>query len=169
MPESPAMSTQHKEDDARGRSSGRDDFVAVDKHLFYWLTKSVNRRNTALARALAPLKCTVPRWRVMNLLREHPSMSIAQLANETAVDRTTLTRTINGLETDGLLARCARPANRRIVDLSLTRRGHHFYQRILPVVREEDARALEGIAVDETSAAMRLLQKLALNLGDPVT
>ncbi len=141
-----------------------NDFVAIEGHLFYWLTKSMNHRNAALTRALAPLHCTVARWRVMNMLRQYPGVSIAEIADTTAVDRTTLTRTIDGLESDGFLRRTERADNRRIVELSLTRSGDVFYDRILPLVRRQNEQALEGIHGAETTATIALLEKLARNL-----
>jgi DNA-binding MarR family transcriptional regulator len=114
------------------RNPPRGDFIAVEGHLFYWLTKAMNHRNAALAKALAPLSCSVPQWRVMNMLRQDPHSSIAELADKTAIERSTLTRTIDGLEADGLVIRRVRPDNRRIVDLELTRRGHAFYEKVPP-------------------------------------
>lgn len=156
---------------SRDRETGRDssgvdpkDFVPVDSHVFYWLTRTINRRNMALARALAPLKCSVAQWRVMNILRQYQGISISELADRTAVDRTTLTRTVDGLESAGLLTRKSRPENGRVVALSLARRGHALYEKVLPVVRAQNAQALQGISAREAQVAIELMHKITSNL-----
>ncbi len=141
--------------------------VTIEGHAFYWMTIATNLRNSTLSRALAPLGCTVPQWRIMNMLRQRPGMSIGQLAEQTVVDRTTLTRTIDGLEKNGLVSRDVRPENRRILALRLTREGHALYEQLLPIVAGINEQALEGIDRGEVSEALDTIRKIISNLGGP--
>lgn len=141
--------------------------VPIEGHLFYWMSQAMNLRNTSLSHALAPYKCTFPRWRVMNMLRQFPDVSIGQLAEKTAVDRTTLTRTIEKMEADGLIARGVRAENRRITTLNLTPEGQAFFDQILPVVRNKNADALSNLDDDEVKTLIISLKKVVAALGGP--
>lgn len=142
------------------------DAVPVRHHVFYWLTLAINRRNASLQAALAPYGCKVAQWRVMNVLRQAPGTSVGQVATATAVDRTTLTRTLDGLEAQGLLTRRPLPENRRVVSLSLTPAGQRFYDTILPVVRAQNAAALQGVSPADTDHLIATLGTIVANLGD---
>lgn len=139
--------------------------VPIEGHLFYWMSQAMNLRNTSLSHALAPYKCTFPRWRVMNMLRQFPDVSIGQLAEKTAVDRTTLTRTIEKMEADGLIARGVRAENRRITTLNLTPEGQTFFDQILPIVRNKNAEALLNLDDDEVKTLIISLKKVVAALG----
>ncbi len=141
--------------------------LTIEGHAFYWMTIATNLRNSTLSKALAPLGCTVPQWRIMNMLRQRPGISIGQLAEQTVVDRTTLTRTIDGLERNGLLIRDVRPENRRILALRLTSEGHRLYEQLVPVVSGINQQALEGLDRREVGAALETIRKIIINLGGP--
>lgn len=150
---------------ATRRPNSGGDALPIERHVFFWLTQLVNRRNQALSQALAPLGSTVAKWRVLNTLQQAPGLSMGQLAERTAVDRTTLTRTVDRLEDEGLLSRGVVPDNRRVLALSLTDRGRALLQSMLPLVRDQNRVALEGISADETAALIATLRKMIANLG----
>src|SRR5690554_832474 len=110
-------------DDGTTAQSPAESAVAMERHVFYWITQLINRRNLSLAQSLAPYDCSVAKWRVMNLLQQAPGSSMNYLAEKTAVDRTTLTRTVDRLEQDGLLERGVQPHNKRVLSLVLTPQG----------------------------------------------
>ncbi|HCN73699.1 MAG TPA: hypothetical protein DIS96_19145 [Pusillimonas sp.] len=141
--------------------------VPIEGHLFYWMSQAINLRNTSLSHALAPYKCTFPRWRVMNMLCQFPDVSIGQLAEKTAVDRTTLTRTVEKMESDGLIARGVRADNRRITTLNLTPKGQAFFEQILPLVRNKNTEALSNLEEDEVKTLIVSLKKVVAALGGP--
>lgn len=101
----------------------------------------------------------------MNMLSQFPNASVGQLAEKTAVDRTTLTRTIEKMESDGLIARGVRAENRRITTLNLTPAGQEFFAFILPIVRQKNAEAVAGLSQDEVLALIASLKKVVGALG----
>ena len=146
-------------------AKGVETAIPIESHLFYWMSQVMNLRNTSLSHALAPYQCSYPRWRVMNMLRQFPDVSIGELAEKTAVDRTTLTRTVDKMESDGLIVRGVRPENRRITTLNLSPEGQALFGLILPLVQKQNAEALARLDTDEVATLITSLKKVVAALG----
>ena len=136
----------------------------LESHLFYYFSQILARRTRALNMQLRPFGLDYSRWRVLAALNEATSMSMGRLAELTSVDRTTLTRTLALLETDGLIRRAPNIADRRGVDISLTGKGRRRLGAILPPVLAETARAVAGFDADEVAFLRGLLARMVDNL-----
>lgn len=87
---------------------------------------------------------------------------MSALADDLAMDRTTLTRNMDHLTARGLVERRAAPRDRRKVSLELSAAGKTACERAAKIVAQEDARLLEGLdAADLGSAALTLERLLA--------
>jgi DNA-binding MarR family transcriptional regulator len=86
------------------------------------------------------------------------------LADLTSVDRTTLTRTVDQLAQDGLVARRTDERDRRSLRLALTPAGATLFRRILPIVEEQNARALAGFPAAELERFRAQLRRMIANL-----
>jgi DNA-binding MarR family transcriptional regulator len=95
----------------------------LDSHIFYLFGQIFGHRNAALNRELRQFEIDYPRWRVLALLGQRPDCSMLDLADGTAVDRTTLAYTVRNMVEEGLVRRAPRPSDRRSVVLGLTPRG----------------------------------------------
>lgn len=138
----------------------------LEGHIYYLFTQIFGRRNRHLAEKLAPFAITVPKWRVLAVLHERPGVTMNQLADFTTVDRTTLTRTLDQMVEDRLVERRDDAHDRRAVRLHLTGRGQEIFDKILPLVLDENERATQGIACTELAQFGRTLQRMVRNL-DP--
>jgi hypothetical protein len=84
---------------------------ALDDHLFFLFTQVMGRRNRALAERLKPIGISFQQWRVLAVLDHRPGCTMGELAELASVDRTTLTRTLDGMEREPPVgARPAQPA-----------------------------------------------------------
>jgi DNA-binding MarR family transcriptional regulator len=146
------------------KSPGKLDF-RLETHVFYWFSRILSRRNRALNAELRRFDLDYPRWRVMAVLNQHPGCSMQELAQHTAVDRTTLAHTIALMEEQGLLTRQARKTDRRSIMLNLTPRGRGLLARILPTVLAHSSQSLAGFTAAEMSTLFKLLQRMAGNIG----
>ncbi len=138
----------------------------LDGHIFYLFTQIFGRRNRDLAAKLAPMRITVPKWRILAVLQEWPDSSMNRLAELTTVDRTTLTRTLDQMVRDGLVERREHAEDRRSLRLRLTARGADAFALVLPSVAEQNERAVAGLSVGERAALVALLHRMVRNL-DP--
>ncbi|MDO8901326.1 MAG: MarR family transcriptional regulator [Phenylobacterium sp.] len=120
----------------------------VPEYFFYLLFQAVRRRDAAFERALAPLELNLGQWRAISTVRRCGTCSMSDLAAFTAVDRTTLTRSVDQLVRRGLMVRETPATDRRQVHLTLTDRGRAMYDKAVDQLLEFNRTALEG--VDET-------------------
>jgi DNA-binding MarR family transcriptional regulator len=143
----------------------RDRFP-MDRHVFYLLTQIINRRNRSLGERLAAEGLSVAKWRVLGCAYFFPGCVMTELAEYTAVDRTTLTRTVDQLVESGLVERRNPPRNRRLVSLHLTTPGEATLEAIMPLVLEQNGRALRGVTPQDFEALLRILKQINANLAD---
>jgi DNA-binding MarR family transcriptional regulator len=136
----------------------------LDNHVFYLFTQILGRRNRDLAEDLRPLGVTVPQWRILAVLHERSGCTMNELADVTTVDRTTLTRTLDRMAKDRLIARRSDARDRRSVRLALTAAGKDAFRRVLPPVIAQNERALRGFGADELAALRAHLHRMVRNL-----
>ncbi|MDP2226894.1 MAG: MarR family transcriptional regulator, partial [Moraxellaceae bacterium] len=117
----------------------------VPEYFFYLLFQAVRRPDAAFERALGPLALSLGQWRAISTVRRFEVCSMSDLAAFTAVDRTTLTRSVDQLVRRGLMARATPAADRRQVHISLTDQGHEIYAQAVDQLLAFNRQALEGV------------------------
>ena len=100
------------------------------------------------------------------MLSDQPGCSMQQLAETTAVDRTTLTHTLRLMESEGLILREQRPTDRRSVALQLSDLGQARLEQILPTVLKQTDLALSGFSIAEAEALRGELARIVENLKE---
>jgi DNA-binding MarR family transcriptional regulator len=138
----------------------------LDEHIFFLFTQIFGRRNRQLGAKLKPLTVTVPQWRILAVLHERAGCTMNELADLTTVDRTTLTRALDRMARDDLVARRSNAHDRRSVRLYLTPAGEKAFRRVLPRVLEQNERAVGGFTGTELAALRAMLHRMIRNL-DP--
>lgn len=113
----------------------REDFQ-LERHVYFWLTEVIGRRNRLLAAALKPFALRVPEWRVLAALHSQHRMSFKELAALASFDQTTLSRTIDRFVRDGLAVRLSDAADMRVTRLALTAKGETLFQDLWPAIDE---------------------------------
>ncbi len=165
------LSVKHRGVRLRRSSSGRAAAPAsprfvLEDHFYYLLSQIVGRRNRRIAQKLRPFGVTMPKWRVLAVLHERPTATMTQLADFTTIDRTTLTRTLDQMVRDRLVERCVDTRDRRSIRIHLTPKGARVFDRILPLVIEENDYSTRGISPDAFAEFRRTLGRIVTNL-DP--
>jgi DNA-binding MarR family transcriptional regulator len=138
----------------------------LDEHIFYLFTQIFGRRNRQLATQLKPLAVTVPQWRILAVLHERAGCTMNELADQTTVDRTTLTRALDRIVREGLVTRRSNAHDGRSVRLYLTPDGEAAFRRVLPRVLEQNERAVRGFSAGELAELRAMLHRMIGNL-DP--
>jgi DNA-binding MarR family transcriptional regulator len=124
---------------------------------------SVRRADRALSRvydeALRPSGLATTQYSLLSLIDRAPHpLSISELADVQAMDRTTLTRDLAPLARDGLVSIAPADHDRRVRIISLTGAGKDALQRARPLWQEAQTR----IATEQGLAEMdSLLDRLA--------
>lgn len=135
-------------------------------------------RRGLLGLALESLQLNFSQWVVLEALLAEGASSMKSLAKAIGVDRTTLTRTLDGLVSRDLALRRTPPQDRRLVLVALTDEGERLARsaqaRVGPL-QAELCGGLSGAEIGMTAGALaRILtraQRIAAGLGpgDPAS
>ncbi len=146
---------------------GEFPFAPAD-YLFVLLYSITALRDHRLEAALKPSGLSLARYRALLVISKFEPCTMTELADFTLVERTTLTRTVDSLVSEGWVARVSRAADRRQVILTLSEAGRGLIAKAGAMVAAENRDILEGISDKDQRALVRLCQDLASNLAlDP--
>jgi MarR family transcriptional regulator for hemolysin len=121
--------------------------------------------SAAFNAALAAQGGSAPTWLILNALRHGRWTSQLDLARSLGIESPTLTRHLDNLEQDGLVARRPSEADRRAMHVELTEAGEGAYQRMLAAVIAFNRSLQAGIGRDELQQLDALLDRLAKNVS----
>jgi len=146
---------------ARLRVTGHPSQVIVlDDHLFFLFTQVVDHRDRVLGQRLQHLGITASKWRVLGTLQARSMLMMGELAEMTAIDRTTLTRMLNQMEDAGLLLRTTDADDKRAIMVALTRRGQKLFLAANKIVEQVNDEITRDISDDEIPRLRELMQRL---------
>ncbi len=136
------------------------------EYFFYLQYHLVKQRELVLGKVLDSLGLTTPKWRILSILNRLGEASMGLVADFCAVDRTTLTRTMDQLVEAGLVVRTDDPRDRRQTLVTLTPAGVDAYEIAVAAVLAFNDKALRGVSGEEQKALEILLRKVVHNVID---
>ena len=131
---------------------------------FFWMTQVMTSRNRRLAAALRPHNLRVPEWRALAALHARKHLPMKELADLASIDPTTLSRTIDRMETSGWVIRITDTDDMRITRLGLTPDGEALMARLRPVVNQLNEEAIAGLPQPAVDLLCWTLQGIQKNL-----
>jgi MarR family transcriptional regulator, lower aerobic nicotinate degradation pathway regulator len=138
----------------------------VPTHLFSVFTALARHREATLDQAFRPLGINVPRYRALAIISQMQPCGMTELATLSAVDRTTMTRTVDQLVASGLVERATPPNDRRQVLLTVTVEGGAVTQQAHRAVYRINRRALAGLSDHVQRTVVRAHQSMLANIVD---
>jgi MarR family transcriptional regulator, lower aerobic nicotinate degradation pathway regulator len=132
--------------------------VDLTTYVFHLFAVVGRHRDARLEEALKPLGLNLSRHRAISVIQALEPCTMSEVADFSAVDRTTLTRTIDPLVAGGLVQRTTPPEDRRQVVLTLTEAGHDACRRSLRAIFRLNRELLAGVAEAEQRAVARALE-----------
>ena len=136
----------------------------LDRHIFFWLTQVIGSRDRRLGQALKGVGLRVPEWRVLASLYARRRCSMSELADFATIDRTTLTRTVDRMQSAGWVTRLSDSDDMRVTRLALTAAGERLFARIWPAVEELNRAAVAGVPQASVDLLRRTLERMKDNL-----
>jgi DNA-binding MarR family transcriptional regulator len=137
-----------------------DHALPLPSYLSYLLYQTEQHRRAMATDLLARHGLTFAKWVAMISLRRFGDLSMTRLAKLAATDRTTLTRSIDGLIADSLVLRETSAADRRIVVIRLTEAGRALLAKIRAEIRPLNQDVCANLTLEEQAAMTRGLQKM---------
>jgi DNA-binding MarR family transcriptional regulator len=142
--------------------------MGVSEYFFYLLYQAARQRDLLSDKMMKLTGLNIGRWRALAVIRRIENCTMSELALLSAVERTTLTRSVDQLVAYGLVERWTPPSDRRRVNLGLTEKGEAIYGEAVKVLLSNNAGVLDGVDPERVREATRLLQGIvAAQAPDP--
>lgn len=126
------------------------------------LERAVRR---ALAERLRPSGLTVPQYTTLSVLRSRSGLSNAQLARRSYITPQTMSEVIVALEEKGLVERTADPSHKRILRITVTRKGRGLMERCDAAVNEMEEQMLAELSEQDGTELLRALRSCVHMMG----
>ena len=130
----------------------------------YLMNRIMGRYNASLRAEMADLGLSTPKMRALAVLSVIEGPLIRELAIYTVVDPSTLSRSLDQLQADGLIRREADSADSRAVRVFITEAGRATFESLWPHMAKAQARMFRGIPEAERLAFTATLQKMLTNI-----
>ena len=106
--------------------------------------------------------------RILKELREHGTMNQKELADACLMDVTTMSRTLDRMEKDGLLKRENNPASRRSWNVLLTDWEHEKADEVIKIFNKVDDVIFKGFSEEEIKMLSSMTDKVENNLWEAI-
>jgi DNA-binding MarR family transcriptional regulator len=135
-------------------------------YVFHLLAVVSRHREAKLDAALHTLDLSLSRYRALSVIATFDTCTMSALADYTAVDRTTLTRTVDSLVAAGLVERVTPKEDRRQVLLRLTPGGRTVFRKAIQTIFRLNRSLLADLTDDDQRALVRGLESFLARLID---
>ncbi|SRR5260370_11350076 len=140
------------------RKASVEKMPRLDTHLCFALYEASRATIDVYRPMLDELGITYPQYLVMLILWEKGKCSVKEIGNLLHLDSGTLSPLLKRLEAAGLIKRQRRPADERVVDISLTENGHALEKRATTI--PEKFHCELDLSFDEYMDLLTRLKKL---------
>ena len=138
----------------------------LEQYLPYLLNRAGARIASAFNAEMRRIGASLQVWRVLAALREQDGRRMGDLSKTTSIEVSTLTRLVDNMEKDGLVARRREAGDARAISLHVTAPGRRLTQRIVPIAERYEAVALKGFTARETVVLKKALRRLYDNMDE---
>jgi DNA-binding MarR family transcriptional regulator len=117
-------------------------------------------------RGLKPFGVTGMQFSLLSALEHRGNQSSAQLSRRFYITPQAMGQVLNNLEEAGWLTRTEDPANRRVLQVNLSRAGRELVRRCEAEVKKIEAAAFAGVSAKELAELRSVLRTIATHLHD---
>lgn len=129
----------------------------LDESVGYALKQTAAVLRSSMDGVLRPLDLTVPQYACLELLKQHPSLTSAELARGAFVSRQSMNGVLQGLEERGLVVRPARAERGRALPARLTDLGREILDAASGAVRQVEDQMVVGLGPTEKEQLLAAL------------
>ena len=149
--------------DNRNDDAMKNDFDLRD-YLPYLLNRAAEKIAEMFSEEVAPLGGTRQIWRVLSRLWVNGPYRLSDLATDTSIEISTLSRLVVTMQRKRLVVRRRSPEDGRALTIALTNQGRALTERIVPIAITYEEAAIRGLSAAETREFRRILKKIYVNL-----
>ena len=147
-----------------------DDDLILENFMPYRLSVASHTVSTNIARVYEKrFGVSIPEWRVIAILGEHPGLSAVEVADRTLMDKVAVSRAVTKLIKNGRIDRQFADADRRRSILNLSDAGREVHNEIAPLALKFERELLQDLSADDLATFNKILDQLrdkAAEIGD---
>ena len=128
------------------------------------MNRIMGRYNADLLADLKERDLTTVKMRTMAVLAVVPGLTINELSVYAVTEQSTMSRTLESLETSGLVRRVERKSDGRVREIYLTDTGRAQFDEVWPLMHAGYQRMFDGVSEDERAAFVNTLRKILENV-----
>ena len=138
----------------------------IDQSILPWIGKTGKWMGIYISEKFKKyqLKLTLEQWVVLKILHEEDGRMQNDLAIVTKRNKTSLTRLINTMERNHLVARIPDTTDKRVNRVFLTKNGRKVFASTFFIIEEVKQELQAGLEPKEIETLIHLLQKVQNNL-----
>ncbi len=138
----------------------------LENHLFFLCTQVVYRRNSLLQDALKPLNLPPAHYRILSAVLRKGPLTMLELAQWTAFERTRITHILHTMEEKGYVTRTSLERDRRTVLVQITASGTALFRKANKLVSALTEEVTSVNTPEEIEAARTVLRRMRQKLID---
>lgn len=138
--------------------------IGLQQFAPYLMNRIMGRYNATLRDDFRGQGLTIPQVRALAVLSVIEGVTVNDLSVYTVIEQSTLSRTLDALEAQGLVRREAGDTDSRVRKVFLTDDGRAEFSRAWPAMHEAFEAMFDGIDDAEYAALINTLQKMLRNV-----
>ena len=138
--------------------------IGLSNYAPYLMNRIMGRYNASLRAEMADLGLTTPKMRALAVLSVVEGPLIRELSVLTVVEQSTLSRSLDQLQAEGLVRREGDAVDSRAVRVFITEAGRAVFESLWPHMAAAQARMFRGVPDEERRAFVGTLQKMLHNI-----
>ncbi|MBT2325431.1 MarR family transcriptional regulator [Variovorax paradoxus] len=140
--------------------------MELEDHLFFLFTQVLYRRNRALHEAMKPVGLLLTEYRVLSVTLRKGPLSMQDLAQWTAYERTRLTHILHAMEERGWVLRSSSEDDRRTVMVQITPAGTALFRKAKRVVEKLTSAIMSDNSAKDVDLMRRALRAMGSRLAE---
>jgi MarR family transcriptional regulator for hemolysin len=138
--------------------------IGLNQFVPYLLNRISGAWNASLAEELKSFGLTTTKMRALATVSVAPGITVNELAVLAVTEQSTLSRTLDALEEQGLIRRRSRAGDLRMREVYITEDGNDLFARVWPMMFRMHGQLLAGIDQAELRDFIVIAQKIMRNM-----
>ncbi len=138
---------------------------SLSSSIFYLIAHADFQFHEDMDKVLSKYGVKRSTYRVLTVLREKESCSIGELSEGALLRRTTVSRIVERMKEEGLVATTSNPDDSRITEVRLSEAGQQALDKVIHIGSKQFDRATEGLTNEDLEQLLGLLKHMIRNLS----
>ncbi|MEJ6707555.1 MAG: MarR family transcriptional regulator [Amylibacter sp.] len=130
----------------------------------YLINRIAHRYNQSLQDLVVNLGLTIPKMRVLAALAAMDKLTVNELTVVAVAEQSTMSRTLDQMERDGLIQRMKSETDSRVRVVHLTTSGLRAYREVWPRMSEAEDALFVGLSEEQRDDFLETLSQILVNI-----